>query len=579
MPDDKPKLFLSYARKDDEPFVEKLFHDLQTLGFDPWYDRQNMTNDGAPFTQAISEAIVASQRLLFIVGPGSADSKYCEGEWRTALKHCVPVLPLLRLGDYDLLPPELKDGHTANCLASRPYADVFNEIVRLLNDPVRPLIEIEGGAPPPPPGYIERATYLAPLKKALRTGDSLLAITSKQEVAALQGIGGIGKTTIASALCRDCDVRRAFDRILWVELGPQMNPMALPGKLRAAVGGAPDDFNDLDNARASFARHLHGRKTLIVLDDVWDETLVAPFRVGGEDHRLLITTRQKGLVHNLGIQPQAVDRLTADEGLRLLRERSGRTGMDEADLTQIVDTFGGHALALGIAGAWLARNPARSPADLSARLAQRPDFRDLKLNATDKNLNLELALNLSYDPLPPAQQAYFRALGVMAGEASFDRSAAAALWGLTDALDADDALAALRDAGLLEEGADGRCTQHPLLRAYARALLDAAGETAAAQVRHFAHYAALHGDANANNNEDRFPLIEADWPNLLAALGWGWSAQPEAAVDWAVALDYFMQMRLSLSERHVVLETAHAAAKRIEYSRGQANMLKALGDL
>lgn len=93
---------------DDEPFVEKLFHDLQKLGFDPWYDRQNMTNDGAPFTQAISEAIVASQRLLFIVGPRSVASKYCEGEWRTALKHCVPVLPLLRLGDYDLLPPELK---------------------------------------------------------------------------------------------------------------------------------------------------------------------------------------------------------------------------------------------------------------------------------------------------------------------------------------------------------------------------------------------------------------------------------------------------------------------------------------
>jgi tetratricopeptide (TPR) repeat protein len=167
----------------------------------------------------------------------------------------------------------------------------------------------------------------------------------------------------------------------------------------------------------------------------------------------------------------------------------------------------------------------------------------------------------------------------MAGEASFDRSAAAALWELTDALDADDALAALRDAGLLEEGADGRCTQHPLLRAYARALLDAAGETAAAQARHFAHYAALHGDYDTNNDEDRFPLIEADWPNLLAALEWGWGAEPEAAVDWAWALNYFMQMRLSLSERHALLQTAHAAAERTGSSRGQANTLQALGDL
>ena len=50
-------------------------------------------------------------------------------------------------------------------------------------------------------------------------------------------------------------------------------------------------------------------------------------------------------------------------------------------------------------------------------------------------------------------------------------------------------------------------------------------------------------------------------------------------VDWAWALNYFMQMRLSLSERHALLQTAHAAAERTGSSRGQANTLQALGDL
>ena len=79
-----------------------------------------------------------------------------------ALLDCIPVLPLLRLGDFDLLPPELKDGHTANCLASRAYADVFNEIVRLLRDPVRPLIAVEGGLPPPPPASSPPSLSVAP---------------------------------------------------------------------------------------------------------------------------------------------------------------------------------------------------------------------------------------------------------------------------------------------------------------------------------------------------------------------------------------------------------------------------------
>lgn len=104
------RLFLSYARADDEPFVEKLCHDLRRLNFDPWYDRENMTNDGAPFTQAIGDAIRGSVRLLLVVGPRSIASQYCRGEWQKALAECVPVLPLLRLGDYDSIPAEIGKG-------------------------------------------------------------------------------------------------------------------------------------------------------------------------------------------------------------------------------------------------------------------------------------------------------------------------------------------------------------------------------------------------------------------------------------------------------------------------------------
>jgi len=571
-------VFISYARADDEPFVERLFQSLKALGYEPWYDRENMTNDGAPFSQAISDAIVRSNRLLLVVGPRSVASRYCRGEWETALKHCIPVLPLLRLGDYDLIPPSIGKGHAVNMRAERDEGEALNELHRLLSDPVRPLTPVDGGAPALPDWYVPRPQYIDPLKESLRVGDDLLALTSKQESAALQGIGGIGKTTLATALCADCEVRRTFTRILWIELGPNADENRVINTMRAAVNGSKDEFDSLTNARAAFARALHGEKTLIVLDDVWYGELVKHYRLGGEDHRLLITTRQKGIVAQLGIQAQAVDRLSDEEALRLLNGRSRRSlSLEEA--RPVISYLGGHSLALNLAGAWLLKNARQTPADLLARLERRADFRDLALSQSDKNENLELALRLSYDDLEPVQQAQFRALGVLAGEASFDLAAAQALWGLTDDLDAEDALAALRDAGLLDEGADGRCTQHPLLRSYARALAEQQGEVEGLQVRHFDHFFALHSDYDRNNDEDTHPALEADWDNIRAALAWGLSERPEPACDWACAVQVFMDFRRSNAERLSLLDEALRAAQGAGYQRGEANVLQALGDL
>ena len=37
-------IFLSYARGDDEPFVERLYRQLVAAGFDVWWDRVAMPN-------------------------------------------------------------------------------------------------------------------------------------------------------------------------------------------------------------------------------------------------------------------------------------------------------------------------------------------------------------------------------------------------------------------------------------------------------------------------------------------------------------------------------------------------------
>ncbi len=71
-----------------------------------------------------------------------------------------------------------------------------------------------------PPHYLPRSEDLAPLKSAL------LASTSEKVrgIVGVQGMGGIGKSVLAAAICRDREVRDAFaDGIVWITIGQLPN--------------------------------------------------------------------------------------------------------------------------------------------------------------------------------------------------------------------------------------------------------------------------------------------------------------------------------------------------------------------
>jgi hypothetical protein len=101
-------IFLSYARGDDEPFVRRLHDDLTARGFDVWFDSECMPNRAVTFLQEIRDAIAARDRLVLVVGPKAVTSDYVTQEWRWALEIGKAISPVLRLGDYPLLPDELK---------------------------------------------------------------------------------------------------------------------------------------------------------------------------------------------------------------------------------------------------------------------------------------------------------------------------------------------------------------------------------------------------------------------------------------------------------------------------------------
>ena len=583
-------VFLSYARADDDPnyddpavsFMRRLYIALTAAGFRVWWDRESLPARSLTFTHEIEDAIRDCDRFVLVAGPGAVASEYVRAEWRFALEGCKPITPILRAGDYDLIPAAVAEINAVDCRPSRDEAAALGDLIARLNE-AAPLGD-PIGVRDLPRGYITRPEPFDAARDAL-CADAIrpTIISAPPSAVALYGLGGIGKSTLAAALARDCQIRRHFrDGILWIEVGREPSVAGLQASIGVHFGDSRDNYPDERDGALSLSRILRDKAALILLDDVWDHRIVERFPVSGTACRLLITTRSGALAGRVQGADIRLNLLTPEEGARLVAARTGGDPADP-DYRRISQRLGGHTLAVSLAAAQIAEGYADSAADLLRLIDKRREgpepFRDLALDEADKDLNLAHSLSLSYDALPSDDlRRRFRALGALAIESTVDRAALAALWGDADADDARGPLKTLEGVGLLDsEG--GRWGQHGLLRAYARALLREHDEFDAVSARHFDHFRALHGDYDANNDEDRHPQIAVDFANLGVALDWGFTHQSEAACDLIWALNYYMLMRESLVTQRALLEPAVAAAQASGYALGEANTLRALGAL
>jgi TIR domain-containing protein len=81
----KPSIFLSSARADHEPFVDRLHDDLIYAGIDVWWDRAAMDSRGRTSLQEIRDAIEGLDRVVAVVAPAAISSQYVPYEWDHAL--------------------------------------------------------------------------------------------------------------------------------------------------------------------------------------------------------------------------------------------------------------------------------------------------------------------------------------------------------------------------------------------------------------------------------------------------------------------------------------------------------------
>ncbi|MGW2725511.1 NB-ARC domain-containing protein [Streptomyces sp. NPDC001492] len=118
----------------------------------------------------------------------------------------------------------------------------------------------------------------------------------------LYGAGGVGKTSLAKAVCAHGRVQRQFrSRIYFVTIGRDVRSrVALAAKVAEVtrfITGDTTEFGDPVLAGHHLGRLLDQRpRTLLVLDDVWEAEQLAPFLLGGRQCVRLVTTRDAAVI-------------------------------------------------------------------------------------------------------------------------------------------------------------------------------------------------------------------------------------------------------------------------------------------
>jgi hypothetical protein len=405
-------------------------------------------------------------------------------------------------------------------------------------------------------------SLLTPPGDETLTGESTCGPT-----VALYGLPGCGKSLLSTHLA--VKLRPVFPAGVFFEtLGPafsaaDMCQPILDRWAACAYGGVPLP-RDAHFSPAAVRGLLAGHGPfLVVLDDVWDLAAVQPLLDALPiDGSLLITTASEQLARSTGGEILHLDMLDESASLDLLRQRAPQAGPDQNPiLSQLARALGYHALALTIAGSWLAsRDLDRWPAAVAEMITQvetgagygdlgEPDqahFDSPPLRQAVQS-PVEAALALSYQALSLEARERWRHLGVFAVNASFRADDAAALWGLARTL-AQDQLRDLAGRGLVLSARSGRGAsrwQLPnLLRAFALARLREAKEEEPAA----AHHARLaFARLQKAERSQSYHLILPDYPQFVQARDW--------------ALDHDLRLSVALTALASSLQSVFGLAR------------------
>ncbi|UOZ08163.1 AfsR/SARP family transcriptional regulator [Amycolatopsis sp. WQ 127309] len=427
-------------------------------------------------------------------------------------------------------------------------------------------------------------------------------------IASVEGMGGIGKTTLAVHFAHEIADRFPGGQI-HLNLrgygpGEPVEPAAALEAMLTALGVPCEQIPaDLDGRAASWRTHTAGRRLLIVLDNANRTEQVRPL-LPGPGCLVLVTSRWqlRALVATHGARRVALAELGAEDAVELLASTIGleRVARDPAATERFVRYCGGLPLAIRILAVRAAQFPGLPLDEFVDSLESEHDLLGSFDLADGDGTNIRSVFSYSYQALEPSAARLLRLLGLSTG-VDFSVPAAAAVAGL-DLTRTRPVLTTLAAAHLLAQPRPGRYQFHDLIRAYAGEAaeqVDTAEERDAALDRLLGWYLATAFNASRRMRPERYyRLLELDgldgsafaeyhdaldWfdeeaGNLIAAVHLARRRRRDD-VCWKLAwlLQSYFGTRSRLDDWRSVFGVALEAARDGGHRPGEAGILSGLG--
>ncbi|TYH21148.1 hypothetical protein ES288_A04G019300v1 [Gossypium darwinii] len=246
-------------------------------------------------------------------------------------------------------------------------------------------------------------------------------------VLSIVGTGGMGKTTLAQLVYNDPSIKESFDHKSWVCVSDDFDAVNITKTILRSLDADSRDENDLNLLQVKLKEKLSGKRYLLVLDDIWNESysdwtiLRAPFGAGT---KIIVTTRLEKVSSNVdSMKAFYLDKLSHHDCLSIFAQLSlkARSFDGHKEIGEnIVRRCNGLPLAAKAIGSLL-----RTVTDHSEwEKVYESEIWDLP----EGPCGLIPALRLSYHYLPPHLKRWFAYCSIFPKDYEFEEEEIILLW-------------------------------------------------------------------------------------------------------------------------------------------------------